>query len=166
MTLSFIIISLYLATTSSAISYGGLSRAELEQKLNKLYKFATKGERTLTPNTVTSREHSGVPMDEARPALLLELGFLSLENSFCDIAQDCLQQVPKEELLQGAPKLYLLRDLLSTQLLVARQDDVYTTAAVQSRIKTLDHLEQLLASALRIPDPDIVQVGVAVSSLK
>lgn len=147
-----------LPTTSSAISYGGLSGIELEQKLNKLYKLGTRGDRTLTPSAAGSRDHSAVPMDEARPALLLELGFLSLENSFCDIAHDCLQQVPKE-LVQGAPKLYLLRDLLSAQLSVARQDDVYTSAAVQSRIKTLGHLEQLLVSALRIPDPDIVQVG-------
>lgn len=110
--------------------------------------------------TVTTRDPSSLPLGEAHQALLLELGFLSLENSFHDLARDCLRQVPKD-LVHVGPKLYLLRDLLSTQLLVAKLDgpsEVYTKAAVQTRIKTLGHLEQLLMSALRIPDPDIVQV--------
>lgn len=151
--------------TCSAINYGGLSGSELEQKLNKLYKLGTKEDRGHTPSTVVSQDPCSLSLGEAQPALLLELGFLSLENSFLDLAHDCLYQVPKD-LVQGAPKLYVLRDLLSTQLLVARQDgprEIYTKASIQTRVKSLGHMEQLLMSALRIPDPDIVQVRSIIS---
>ena len=157
---------LFIYLLNSAINYGGLSGSELEQKLRKMFKQAMKEERGHSPaTTTTSQDTSTLPLGEGHSALLLELGFLSLENSFHDLARDCLQQVPKD-IARSAPKTFLLRELLSAQLLVARQNDpavMYTDASVETRVKALSHLEQLLLSAVRISDPDIIQVTCGIT---
>lgn len=145
--------------TCSAINYGGLCGTELEQKLSKLYKIGSKGE-SGRPSP-GPQDLSAFPLGEAHPSLFLELAYICVENSMDEVAQKCLHLVPKD-LVQKNPRLYLLRDLLRTQLLVMKQDNgnnTYTKASVEVRIKTIGQMEEILMSALRISDPDLVQVS-------
>ena len=141
----------------SAITYNALSGADLEQKLLKLFKSSSKEEGDQTPQSNTTIHLLG----EAHSSLHLELGFLCLENGFPDLAGDCLHQVPKSH-VQGNPKLLLHRELLHVQLLVAQHSnagDIYTKTAMETRIKVITQLEELLKSALRISDYDVIQVS-------
>lgn len=151
----------------SAVRYSGLSGSELEQKLAKLLRLTTKEERSHSNSTKsgTQREFSVHSLGPAHPSLILELAMFSLENSLPDLAANCLRQVPRE-LVQSDPRLHVLHDLISTQVLLARQgsgpNKTYTKPAVEERIGAISHLEQTLMSAQRISDPDMVQVSVCV----
>lgn len=142
------------------MNYNGLCGAELESKLSKLYKSSSREGRSHTPQ---SRSHTPpLMLGDSHGSLFLELGNLCLENSLHDLTQDCLKQVPKS-LLHNDAKLLLCRELLHSQLLVARQDgsdQVYTKELVEARIKVMSRLEEVLKSALRLGDPDVIQVSI------
>lgn len=140
----------------------------MEQKLAKLFKVLSKGESDYlaTPTTPTqprASRHPDTPSGEDISAsLLLELAFLCVENSLYDLARDCLHQVPKER-VQSDPKQYLLRELLNAQLQTVQWDgtkQLYSKTAVEMRLNKIDQLEEILKSALRLSDPDIIQVSV------
>lgn len=134
----------------------------MEPKLSKLLKTSSREDGSHSPRTSTTRTHSpSVILGDSHASLYLELGNLCLENFLYDLAQDCLRLVPKG-LLHSDSKLYLCRELLHSQLLVARQDGsdkIYTKESVEARIKVISRLEEVLKSALRLADPDVIQVS-------
>lgn len=146
----------------SAINYNGLCGAELELKLSKLFKTSSQEDGSQTPRTSTTHSHSpGLILGESHSMLYLELANLCMENSFYDLAQDCLKQIPKS-LLQSDSKLYLCRELFHSQLQIARQDgsdQIYAKASVEARIKAMSRLQEILRSSLRLADPDVIQVS-------
>ena len=147
----------------SSVNYNGLCGAELESKLSKLYKSSSREGGSHTPRTSTTRSHTPpLMLGDSHGSLFLEFGNFCSENSLYDLAQDCLKQVPKS-LLHNDAKLLLCRELLHSQLLVARQDggdQVYTKESVEARIKVISRLEEVLKSALRLGDSDVIQVSM------
>ncbi len=91
--------------------------------------------------------------------LVLELAFLSLENSLHDLARDCLHEVPKE-LVQDNQRLFLYRESLDHLLLAESKDgDIYSRAAVNARIHAVTQLEMVLTSGVRLGDAATIEVS-------
>ncbi len=139
----------------------------MEQKLAKLFKVLTKEESDYLPASSTTpsghrrRHHPNTPSKNISASLLLELALFCVENSLCDLARDCLRQVPKDQVLVDA-KQFLLRELLSAQLQAGQWDStrqLYSKPAMEVRVSKIDQLEEILNSALRLSDPDIIQVS-------
>lgn len=134
----------------------------MEPKLSKLLKTPSGEDGSHTPRTSTACSYSPtVTLGDSHASLYLELGNLCLENSLYDLAQDCLGKVPKG-MLQCDSRLFLCRELLHSQLLIAGQDGsskIYTKESVEARIKAISRLEEVLKSALRLADPDVIQVS-------
>lgn len=146
-----------------------MSGTELEQKLAKLFKILSKGDSEVlaVSTTPTQQQHqlpaAATPPSHVSASLLLELAFLCMENSLHNLAKDCLRYLPKEQ-VQSDGKQYILRELLHTHLQIVQWDSsrqLYSKPAVEMRISKINQLEEIVKSAIRLSDPDIIQVSEA-----
>lgn len=137
----------------------GLQGSELEQKIRKLLKQATK--EVTTRKASHGRESATPAAVPAQPSFLLELASFALENSLLEVAQECVSGV-RQELVQDDPVALLQREILRTQLLVAgpskASGGMYSRSAVEARVQGLGHLEDILAAAVRLPNSDLIEV--------
>lgn len=146
----------------SAVNTNGLCGTELEQKLSKLLKFGSKEESDQSP-----ADPSSVALGEKYAAVILELAFFCVDNSFYGLARECLHRVPRHA-VQKDSRLSIFREVLHIQLLVvgeAGPNKIYTKTAVEARVKAINQLEETLRCALRLSDPDAIQVGASCSCM-
>ena len=147
---------------SSAIHYNGLCGTDLEQKLHKLFKTGYKVVKS-------ARKSESYPLGESHSSIFLEAAMVCLENSQLDLMQDCLHQLPRNYVQGSSTKNYLHQQLLQTQLTVARGSNsgtMYTKKSMDTRLDVISELEEILRSALRLSDPDLIEVSHSSCKLK
>lgn len=133
-----------------------LSGSELEQRLSKLLTFIKVGnEQPLSSGRkiVTSSSTPAPPL-EKKPLLLLELGSLAFECGLKQLAEDCLNELPQDTVRQ--PVQWCIRQqVLNCQVDLKKG---YSQTAVEGRVQAVNRLDDILTSALRTDDMDLVQV--------
>lgn len=132
-----------------------LSGSELEQRLGKLLAFIRVGnEQPSSGRKTVALSSTPAPPLEEKPLLLLELGSLAFECGLKQLAKDCLDELPQDTV--GQPIQWCIRQ----QVLNCQVDlkEGYNKTVVEGRVQTVNRLEDILTSALRTNDMDLVQV--------
>ncbi len=131
-----------------------LSGTELEQKLYKLLRFIKVGTDHPSSGRRTALSTTPTPPLEEKPLLLLELGSLAFECGLKQLAEECLSELPQD--MVGQPVQWCVRkQVLNCQL---KLKEGYSKTAVEGRVQAVNRLEDILTSALRTNDMDLVQV--------
>ncbi len=138
-----------------------ISGPELEQRLRNVLTFITSGDEPSSGRKTSSQSCIPAPPLETRPPLLLELGSLAIECGFSQLAGDCLSAVPQDSVGHSA-QLTIRRQVLGCQVLVR---EGYSETAVEGRVDALKRLKEILKSAVRTDDMDLVQVGTITSRI-
>ena len=143
----------------SGVLQEDLQGPELERKIRKLLRLATKDDPVA--NKTYALRDSFSPTGLGKPPIFLELASFSLENSLVELAQECVSEVPQEA-VRDDPLLLLQWEILRTQLLVAcssrSNGGMYSLEAVEARVQGVRRLEEVLTSALKRDNSDLVEV--------
>ena len=146
-------------TFHSAIDHQGLNGSELEQKLQKAFTFIISGEESSSGRRTATGPPLSPPPKEARAPLLLELATLCVTHHLTSLAQDCVKEVPREN-VQHDSKLMIMREVLVCQLMVqalGEAEELYTRSAVEVRLQAVTKMEETLTSTLRTGDAELIQ---------
>jgi len=132
---------------------------ELEQKLMKLLSRANKlnsGTKQGQTSESARKHQESVP-----PSVFLEMGSFALDYDIVAVGKDCLSAVNLDS-IQNEPSLVLHHEILKSQILVEdvvkSTGNIFSKSAVKARVKNVQRLEEVVISAGRIKDNNIIEV--------
>lgn len=111
-----------------------------------------------SPTPVSSKKLS--PESQEKPHLLLELARLCLELNFPDLAEDCADHMKTCNVKEQG--FYLELEFLQCDITVkklgTKQESLHKDI-VDIRLQAMRHCEDILMNAIRLGDPNVIQVG-------